>query len=69
MNVVLLFYGVSWHLQMTSIPETLSHSELYMKSNRLEEPVLSVPCVTFKLVIALLSPLYLGSSKGKAERI
>jgi hypothetical protein len=64
LNVVLLFYSVSCHLKLTSVPEMLSHSETYIKSNRLEEPVLSVlcVCVTFKLIIAVLPPVYLGCS-------
>ena len=62
---MLLFNSVSCRLKLTSIREMLSHSELYIKSNRLEESVLCVLCVTFKLVIALLSPVYLGSLKKK----
>ena len=64
-NGMLLFNSVSCRLKLTSIREMLSHSELYIKSNRLEESVLCVLCVTFKLVIALLSPVYLGSLKKK----
>jgi hypothetical protein len=65
-----MIYSVLWHLKLTSIPEMMSHSELYIKSNRLEEPVLCVLCVTFKTSNCLaFTCLYIGFSNGKAERI